>query len=379
MRKIITTIRTNKLTHFITKTRRRKLLVFAVVIFLVIGQLNKSMKPDFELEVTKAEKKTLEETISASGKVSAEKLAQLSFLATENINEIVVNDGSYVKKGDLIAKLNSSSIYQSYLQAEANLRAAEANADSVLDSIQNKEKTETFAEINARTAAEVARDNAYRSFVIAQQNLSNTTLRAPFDGILSYADSASIGKLASSLEANFIIVDPTTVYFTADVGEIDIPTVKVGTPVRLELDAYPDEKYDEKVISVGYVSKITSTGGTAYKINISLPNNTENKFRVGMNGDAELILSTHKDTISIPQSALIEENGNDYVWVVNQKGKAEKVEVKTGTSSINDIEIVDGLNIGDTVISRPPAKIEVGNKIKIKNEDNSNGKFMGLF
>lgn len=381
-KKIIAFLKTNRVTLFLTKTRKRKVFFVILLLLFVLYQINSSRQPDLELEVIRVEKKTLEENISASGKVDAEKLAELTFLASENIEEIFVADGSYVEKGDLIARLNSTSLYQSYLQAEASLRAAEAAVDKVYDDLQGKESTETFAEINTRTSAEVARDNAYRTFVIAQKNLSNANLYAPFAGIVNQNDGTSIGELSTSLSPTFTIVDPSTVYFAAEINEVDIPNIKVGTPARLELDAYGDEVLTESVTSVGFVDTITSTGGTAYRVRISLPGNADSKFRVGMNGDVELILSEKKGVVSIPQSAIVEENGNSFVWVVKDDGKAAKIPVETGVSSINDIEILNGLEEGNLVVERPPSQIEEGHKIRIiieGEEDEQTGGFGGLF
>lgn len=379
MRKIKGVIVDNKITRFLTKTKRRKALVVVFLVLIALNQVNNSRKPDFELDVVVVKKTTLDENISASGKVEAEKMAELAFLSSENIKEIVVEDGSYLKKGDLIAKLDSTSIYQSYLQAESNLRSAEAALNSIYDSLQGKEKDETFAEISTRTSAEVARDNAYRSYVIAQKSLSNSNLRAPFDGFINYNEGTSIGKLSTSMSPSFTIVDPNTVFFSAEINEIDIPRVKPGTPAVIELDAYPSDTYYESVKSVGYVSTFTSTGGTAYKIRISLPENKDNKFRIGMNGDIELILSSKKDVVSIPQSAISESDGISYVWVLGSDSKVKRVEVKTGVSSTDDIEIINGLNSGETIVERPPSAIEEGNRIKPIMEGTTKKKILGIF
>jgi len=247
--------------------------------------------------------------------------------------------------------------------------------------LQGKETTETFADIDTRTASEVARDNAYRTFVIAQKNLSNSSLVAPFDGVLNYNNGTSIGKYTNSLTPTFTMVDPKSVYFSAEVNELDIGKVKKGTPVKLEIDAHPGVVFDEAVTAVGYVNTFTSTGGTAYRIRISLPENQQNMFRVGMNGDAELILSKQANTISIPQSAIVEEDGESFVWIITPVGKTAKVMVETGISSLNDIEILSGLDERVLVIERPPSKIEEGDKVKttIEGDENEKKRFFGLF
>lgn len=357
----------NKLVRFFTATKRRKIIAVVIILIVAYFQINNARKPDWELEVIEVKRQTIEEIVSASGSVAADKYTELTFLAAENIKEIVATQSAYLKKGDVIAQLDTTSLYQSYLQAESNLRAAEAEVNRVYDTLQGKEKTETYADIDARTTAEVTRDNAYRSLVVARKNLNNATLRAPFDGIVNFNSGVSIGKYTSALTPTFTIIDPSTTYFLAEVNEVDIGKIRNGNQARVELDAFSN-KIDSKVTSVGYINTTTSTGGTAYEVRLSLPQNSEGKYRVGMNGDVDFIISITERAVSVPQSALIEEGENTYVWVVNPKDKAQKISVETGTSSINDIEITEGLENGNKVIVRPPADIKEGDKIKSKDQ-----------
>src|SRR5690606_16773807 len=98
-------------------------------VLIAFWQINKARKPDWELDVVKIRKQTIQELVSASGNISADKYAELTFLASENIKEIVASESAYLNEGDVIAKLNTTSLYQSYLQAYASLRAAQAEVD----------------------------------------------------------------------------------------------------------------------------------------------------------------------------------------------------------------------------------------------------------
>ena len=362
--KIIRLLKENRLLKWVLATRRRKVAFLVVIALFAFLRVNSARKPDWELEVVEIKDEQFIESVSASGEIKAEKFTELTFLSSENIKEILVSDGTKVKKGDLIAKLDSLSLYQSYLQAEADLRNKQATVDRVYDDLKDKDSTETFTERETRTSAEVAKDKAFRAFVIAQKNLTNASLRAPFDGIVNYNEGASIGTYSSPLSSKFSLVDPKTVYFEAEVNEIDIIKITPETKVKIELDAYPGDTFEQQIKSISFVSTITSTGGTAYKVKTSLPENFDNKFRLGMNGDVSFIVSSKQGVLVVPITAIVDEDEKSYAWVINSNKKAKKVEVVTGASSVDDIEITSGLESGDLVIVRPPSKIKEGDRVK---------------
>jgi len=115
---------------------------------------------------------------------------------------------------------------------------------------------------------------------------------------------------------------------------------------------------------MAFDSTITSTGGSAYKVRVSFPEQITLKFRVGMNGDADFIVKEKDAQLLVPITAVVEENEDTYVWVV-KRNRAKKVEFEPGDSSIDDVEVLSGLNEGDIVIVRPPANIEEGDRVKI--------------
>jgi len=82
-----------------------------------------------------------------------------------------------------------------------------------------------------------------------------------------------------------------------------------------------------------------------------------------MNGEAEFVVSEKADVLMVPLTSLIEEDEKEYVWIV-ENGRAKRVEIKTGASSLNNIEVTEGLEEDNVVILRPPSDITEGAKIK---------------
>jgi RND family efflux transporter MFP subunit len=362
------------------KTRRRKIITLAIVAIIILLQINSARKPDYEVDVYTISKETFTESVTAAGEVKAKKSADLTFVASEIIDDIYVDDGSWVKKGEKIASLNTTNLYQDYKIADAALRAREASLNAVYDDLQGKLNTETYTEISTRTTAETAKDAAVFGFIKAQRNLANAIIKAPFDGVITFKDGVSIGKYASVAAPSFNITDPSTVYFEVEVSELDVNDISPGMKATIELDAFPNETFDELLESVGFVSTFTSSGGTAYHARISLSDNIINRFRLGMNGDAEIVINERDNVISVPTSAVVEEDDKSYVWKVINGGSVVKSEVEIGASAINDTEIVGGVVEGDAVIIRPPSKLSEKDRVKVIKNNGQNGEgLMNIF
>jgi len=336
-------------------------VVLLIAVFAVRTVINRNV---ITTQTSTTEKGDITESVSASGKVTAKKKAVLTFQSAGEIESINADEGDWVNKGQLIAKLSTTNLYQAYLSAEANLRAAQASLDSTYDTIQGHSTDETFAQRSTRTTAEATKDVAYRNFIQASQNLSNARIVAPFSGILTdISDGTVAGANVSIASSAFTIVDPSTVYFSADVNEVDVAKLVTGQKVFLTIDAYPDEEFEELISDISFSSIATTTGGTAYPVYISLPITDTEKFRLGMNGDADFVLNSKKDVLLTPATSVVEEGEKEYVWAVIDD-KAKRVEVKTGSSTIDHIEIIEGLSEGQLVVSRPPKEIKEGMRIK---------------
>lgn len=335
------------------------IVIIAFIGWRIIASSNKSLK----VETAKVSKGNLVLSVSTSGDVSADQFSQLTFPSGGKVAKVSVKAGDKVKKGQLIASLDTVPLVAAYQQALNNYRNYQAAAESTVDSLKDHSKDETLAQKATRTAAEVARDNAYDSVKAAQDNLSNSILYAPFEGIIDTVNPSSPGINVMPGAANYTLVNPDTVYFDAEVIETDLPNIAVGQTVKIKLDAYPDQDFEGKVESIGMVAFISSTGGNAYHVRVSFPGNEGQKIKVGMGGDAEIIYDTVFDTLKVPAFAVVSEPTN-YVWVI-QRGRAKKVNVEIGRSSIDETEVKSGLSEGETVISQPPANLKDGQKVSI--------------
>jgi HlyD family secretion protein len=334
-------------------------VIALVIVWRVLVGVNKTTKVQ-TVKVTQGE---LVQSVSTSGTVKADQYSQLTFPSGGKVAAVWVKSGDKVKKGSWIAQLDTIPLNAAYQQAMGNYRNYQAIVEQALDSVKGHDSDETFAQKVTRTTAEVSRDNAYNAMLAAQDNLANAVITAPFSGIIDTALPSSPGMQVLPGAANYTIVNPSTVYFDAEVEETDLPNIAVGQTVNIKLDAYPIDSYQGVVTNVGMVAFTSGTGGNAYHVRISLPDNTNMKFKIGMGGDVDIIFNKIENVLKVPVSAVVTDT-NNYVWEV-VAGRAKKVTIETGGENNDEAEVKSGVTEGQTVISQPPATLKDGQKVSI--------------
>ncbi len=333
------------------------LVIAAIIIWRVIVSANKSVN----VQTAKVTSGELTESVSTSGYVEADRDTELTFPAGGKVTAVGVKVGETVKKGQFIAQVDAVSLNAAYQNALNTYRATQAAVQLEHDNDKNYGSAETFSQKSTRTAAEVANDNAYNDVLAAEDALKNASLYAPFDGIVDTVSPSSPGVNVTAGAANYTIVDPSSVYFDAQVEEMDLLNVTVGQTANIKLDAYPDQTFQGKVSSIGVVAFTSSTGGNAYHVRISLPDNSGLKFRVGMGGDADIVFNKIENVLKIPSTALVTDSTN-YVWMI-ENGRAKKVNVEVGASNADEIQITSGLTEGEQIISQPSPTLKEGQRV----------------
>ena len=346
---------------------RKKYVAIGIVVAVVAAWIGfNQFKPDFELETYEVKKDTLVESVTAAGDVQSDSAVDLHFQSSARLAWVGIKEGQSVSKYQAIASLDKRDLEKN-LKKYLNLYVKERQ-----DFDQTQEDYDDWPELS-----DDARDDALRILEKAQMDLNNTvldveirnlavelaTITTPIAGIVTEATPSVAGVNVTPATATYSIVDPDTVYFEAEVSEFEVPRISTDQKVVLRLDAYPDEEFEGYVETISFQSTTTSTGGTAFIAKIPLPLNSENRFRIGMNGEAEFVVSEKADVLMVPLTSLIEEDEKEYVWIV-ENGRAKRVEIKTGASSLNNIEVTEGLEEDNVVILRPPSDITEGAKIK---------------
>jgi HlyD family secretion protein len=182
--------------------------------------------------------------------------------------------------------------------------------------------------------------------LIAQKNLSLATFRSPIAGVVSQIGVNTPGASAMAGGLAFEVVGPGSIYFSSTADQNEVGLIDKGDSVKVTLDAYEDKTFDSKVETVGLTPK-AGESETVYHIKVSLPGT--NGIRVGMTGDASLILEEKDNVLFV--DPLFVKSDSEGKYVLRGPNK-EKVRVVTGLEGEDAIEMVSGLSEGDVLYQK---------------------------
>jgi RND family efflux transporter MFP subunit len=327
----------------------RRNIIIAVVVVLLLGlwwrgRQAAAKKAANAVKVVEVSRGDVELSLSVSGEIKADRQAFLSFAAPGKVSYVGVKAGDTVRKGQILAYLDQGDLNAAVNRTFYAYEAADANAKLIEDQVKGHDADESFTQKNARVAAQTARDTAYDAWLTARRAQQNSQLVAPFAGIVTNVTVNAVGDTASVTDG-VEIVDPASLYFSAEVDETDVGSINLNQSVEVALDAYPDATFSAKMAEIGFVSQVSSTGATIYPVKVEFGDQaTMQKLRVGMNGDAKIILATRKNVLVLPAEVVVDGE------VTLPGPKAVKEKVQTGLEGDMETEIVAGLKEGDKVI-----------------------------
>ncbi len=189
----------------------------------------------------------------------------------------------------------------------------------------------------------------YKANVTEYANkLRDASIIAPFDGVIAKIDT-KIGELINTEKIIVILINPQGLQIEIDVPETDISKININNPVKITLDALPEEIFDGQIIEMDS-GKTIIDGVIYYKIKI-LFEGDDTKIKSGMSGDATIQTEKKENVLNIPQRAVVSKNSNKYVRILDGKNIVEK-EIVTGLrGSQGEIEIISGLVEGEEIIT----------------------------
>jgi len=327
---------------------KRKKLIIALGVLFVVFLIGRSVILSKNKGLTKesVKKGTVAQEMILSGEVRAKEDAKLFFAMPGELAWLGVKEGDLVKKGQVIARLDTTNLYASYEMANSDLRLAQATLDRVYDQIQGHDKDESFSQRETRTVAEVTKDKAYRALTMAQKNLSNAGLRAPFDGVITNIIFPFTG--INLINTNYLVqmINPKTFYFEVVADQTEVVDLKIGQKVEIKLDSF-DEVVGGQVEYIS-LSPIEGEAGASYKVKIKIgtwPLDL-NKLKVGMTGDAKFILSKRENVLYLPPKFINSDQKGKYV---NLGKKNNKVYIELGIEGDDKVEIKGDINEGNVV------------------------------
>jgi RND family efflux transporter MFP subunit len=381
--------------------KRRKLIflgmAFLFLVLLVILYFNGIISPAISVEgvtVSQIYPSQGITELNASGYVVAQRKAAVASKVTGRLVSLMVEEGSRVKEGQVIARLENEDAIALRNQAEANVKAADANLEQVKAELE--EITRTFnrnrqliaREVIARAeyetsearyrraqaavaAAEAAVKAASAALRGAEVALEYTLIRAPFTSVVltKNADIGDIvtplGAAANAKAAVVTIADLNSLQVEADVSETNLGLVKVGQPCEVQLDALPNARFRgivHAVVPTADRSKATIMVKVRFleKDPRILP---EMRAKVSFLSRS-LKPEEQKPLIAVNRSAVLTQGEKKILFVI-QGDKVVETSIRVGEPLNEMIEVVEGVKLGDKVVANPPKRLRNGSRIKI--------------
>ncbi len=338
--------------------------------------------------------------LTASGYVVAQRKAAVATKATGRLEELRVQEGSRVKEGDLLARIDARDVRAQLAAANANVgvaRAAVASAEAdeknaAIELNRNRDLVaQHFVSASALDAAVARNDraiagtnNAKAALTAAIANANNakvavdfTEIRAPFDGVV-VTKSANVGDIvtpfSSAVDSKGAVVnmaDLSTLEVEADVSESSLSKISVGQPCEILLDALPDTRFSGTVSRmVPTVDRAKATVTTKVRFD-----RLDDRILPDMSAKVSFLsrkveAADDKPTIAVSPDAVVKRDGHDTVFRLKTDGDrtiAEALTVATGAAYPDAIEITSGnLKSGDKLIVKPDEKIANGTPVVVQ-------------
>ncbi len=373
-------------------------VVIAVIIIVGFFLYSTIINPTMEVSVATVSLVYPSQTftlLNASGYVVAQRKAAVSSKATGRLEWLGVEEGSKVKQGEVIARLEDRDVVATREQIAANLESAKfamAQSRAELDDAkQNLQRSKDLlakgfiaqtdydtADLRYKRAqagvsgAESAINSAQAGFRAAEVAVEYTRIRAPFDAVVLTKDAdvgdivTPFGAAVNSKAAVVTIADMSSLQVQADVSESNLAKVKAGQPCEIQLDALPDQRFR------GAVHMIVPTADRSKASIMVKVRFLDKNPRILPEMSAKVAFLEHpvaqaeeQPKLAVSPTAVMERDGKQYVFVV-ASSQVKETPVRIGEKLGDMLVVLEGIKAGDKVVMNPSKKLKNGSKITVK-------------
>jgi membrane fusion protein (multidrug efflux system) len=316
-------------------------------------------------DVIRVESNALGSGPSITGSIEPERRADLRAEVPAVVLAVVRENGDPVRRGDLLVRLDQTSIRDSLNSAQASERAAAQAYEQAERQFQRMSKlretgvvsTQQLEDVEVqRNSAQSDREAARSRLVTARQQLERTEVRAPFDGIVSdrkvsAGDTTQIGKELLK------VIDPTSLRFEGRVSADAIGAVKAGQHVSFRIHGFDERSFDGKVMRVNPSANATTR---QVEVLVSFADDNQQPDVAGLYAEGRVeTLSTA--SLTLPTASVVREGDNTFAWRV-KAGKLQKVKVDLGDRDLRTglYAVKSGLESGDSVLRYPNSTLKDG-------------------
>lgn len=408
------------------KKSKKKLFIFGglgllIVVLILLVAFSGNKEEIISVQTEKVSRRTITQVVTATGKINPEYQVKIIAEATGEIVYLPIREGDMVKKGQLLLRIKPDIYEAQKNSAEARLAQAKSSLNAtkaLLEKVESEYKrvqglaqkglaSDADLETAKSTYLQTLGNYESQKSIVSQaeaalkeaiETLNKTYVYSPIDGTISKL-SVELGErvIGSAFTGTELltVADLSNMEATVDVDENDVVLVSIGDTARIHIDAFGDKVFKGIVSQIGNSAKTTGLGTQEEVVNFEVKIkliDLDDKIRPGMSCDAEIETETKQNVLAVPIQSVTarltekpnpsqndednpdnSKNGKrnkpkEVVFVVDN-GKAKMVEVKTGISDDNYIEIIEGLKGDEEVISGPyraiSRELENGKKIMV--------------
>ena len=345
------------------RSRKKRYIIFGalglLVLWIVVASILGKREKPIPVTTEKALRKTIVQTVSATGKIQPETEVKISPEVAGEITDLPVEDGKVVKKGDLLLKIKPDSYKALVEQQQAAISSARAmnlQAKATLAKTEQdlKRSQDLFAKKmiseSEYNAAQAARDVAASTYDSTQHEieraeagssqardqLSKTTIYSPIDGTISVLNS----KLGERVVATnqfagtevMRVADLNSMEARVDVNENDVVNVKIGDKALVTIDAYGERKFLGTVVQIANTGKTSGTGTQEEVTNFEVKTHIDDndvRLRPGLSCTAEIQTNMVKDVVAVPMQSVTIRTGDSSL-------SPEEIEKRKQKQAAND-------------------------------------------
>jgi RND family efflux transporter MFP subunit len=332
--------------------------------------------------------------LNSTGYVVAQRKAAISSKATGRLEWLGVAEGSRVKAGDVIARIDARDVVAQGESAQANVHAARASLEQALaeerDALAQLKRNEDllakgFVSAASVDTAKARADKATAGVVNARASIGSaeaaarnaavsvdyTVIRAPFDGVI-LSKSANVGDLvtpfssaADSKGAVVSMADMSTLEVEADVAESSLSKISVGQPAEILLDALPDARFRGRISRiVPTVDRAKATVMTKVKFDVIDPRILPEMSAKVSFLSQEVSAEQQQPLLAVATDAIVQRDGQPVVFAMRD-GVAIMVPVVPGKKMGDLTAITGNVKSGEKAVARPPDSLASGALVKV--------------
>lgn len=293
----------------------------------------------------------IQNSITLTGFVDAQDKAILRFQTSGKLTWVGAKVGDRVKRWQAIASLDKQDLTKRFQKEANDYLTNRSTFEDLQDQYQSTRDNHLITDEIQRILdrQQYSLNNAVLDYELADLAVKYATISSPINGIVTSIDTPNPGINVSPTTSAFTIVDPDSIFFSTEIDEEDVNKLSIDQSAQITIDSFPDNLIDSKIFYISF-EPIAGKSSTVYLVKLKLDiDNSDLTYRLGMNGDANIVLQQAKDSLTVPFEAIVEIEDQKYVLIKLDK-TSQLIQVKTGIESDDYIQILEGLTGNEQII-----------------------------